>query len=230
VANVVLWIAPRPFDGGSWNVKTNETPTEAADAGRRDAEIDELIAWLDTCRAALDAHGLTVLDEVFATFMDRHYDKVRRRARQWGVPTHEARDFVQEVFFAFHGRVRDHGVKRSLLTTLHIVTRGKLLQDARDRRGVPESVCLPSSGSLPESSVDVERAIDRRTLARKFVHELPEKHQAVVNKMLLEDKTAAEAAEELGLPEGTVKTRLRAAVRLLYARAAPWLPQSQRKA
>jgi RNA polymerase sigma factor (sigma-70 family) len=211
-------------------VKMNETPTEAADAGRRDAEIDEKIAWLDTCRAALDAHGLAVLDEVFAPFMLRHYDKIRRRARRWGVPKDQARDFVQEVFIAFHGRVRDHGVKRSLLTTLNIVARGELLHDARARRGAPESVCLPSSGSLPESSVDVERAIDLRTLARRFVHELPEKHQAVVNKMLLEDKTAAVAAEELGLAEGTVSSRLRAAVRLLRARAAPWLPQSQRKA
>jgi RNA polymerase sigma-70 factor, ECF subfamily len=215
------------------DVKTNETPTEAADAGRRDAEIDEKIAWLDTCRTALDAHGLTVLDEVFPPFMLRHYGKVRRRARRWGVPKDEARDFVQEVFFGLHGRVRRHGVKRSLLTTLNIVARGELLHDARARRGLPMTVGFPSSESespLPQSSVDVERAIDQRTIAREFVHELPEKLQAVVKKVLLEDKTTAVAAEELGLAEGTVKSRLRAAIRLLYTRAAPWLPQSQRKA
>src|SRR5262249_14399813 len=135
-----------------------------------------------------------------------------------------------DVFFAFHGRVRDHGVKRSLLTTLNIVARGKLLHDARSRRRTPPSVCLPSSGSaLPESSVDLARAIDLRT-ARTFVHELSEAHRAVVEKCILEDKTAPVAALELGLAEGTVLSRLRAAVHLLRARTAPWLPQSQRDA
>jgi RNA polymerase sigma factor (sigma-70 family) len=193
--------------------------------------MDAKIAWLNTCRAALDAHGLAVLDEVFPYFMNRHYGKVRRRALRWGVPRNEAPDLAQEVFIALHGRVRDQGVKRSLLTTLHIVTRGKLLHDARARRGAPESVCLPSSGSaLPESSVDLERAIDLRTLARKFVHELSEAHQAVVKKVLLEDKTVPVAAGELGLSEGTADSRLRVAIRRLRALAAPWLPESQRKA
>jgi RNA polymerase sigma factor (sigma-70 family) len=212
-------------------VKTKETPADPAGAGRVDAEIDEKIAWLDTCRAALDGHGLAVLDEVFAPFMRRHYDKVRRRALRWGVPKDQAPDLVQEVFFALYGRVRDHGVKRTLLTTLNIVARGKLLHDARDRRCAPRSVCLPSSGSAPpESPVDVERAIDLRTVARDFVRELSGEHQAVVEKVLLQDKTVAVAAGELTLAEGTVWSRLRAAVRELRARAAPWLPPSQRDA
>ncbi len=219
------------FDGGSWNVKPNETPTEAvAAAARRDAQLDEKIALLDACHTALDASGLAVLDAVFAPFMRRHYDKVRRRAVRWGVPEDDASDLVQEVFFAFHGRVRDHGVKRSLLTTLHIVARGKLLHAARARRQAPPTVGLPSSGSaLPESSVDLARAVDLRT-ARSFVHELSEEHQVVVEKVILEDKSAGVAAGELGLPEGTVCSRLRAAVELLRARTAPWLPQSQRDA
>jgi RNA polymerase sigma factor (sigma-70 family) len=212
-------------------VNMNETPAEAAaGAGRRDAEIDAKIAWLDTCRTALDAHGLAVLDEVFPPFMDRHYGKVRRRALRWGVPKNEARDFVQEVFFALHGRVRGHGVKKSLLTTLNIVARGMLLHDVRARRGIPTTVGLPSSASaLPESSVDVERAIDLRT-ARSFVHELSQKRQAVVTKVLLEGKTVRDAAAELGLSEDAVESRLRDAIRQLRARAAPWLPKSQRKA
>lgn len=212
-------------------MKTNETPADAARAGRVDAEIDEKIAWLDTCRSALDARGLAVLDEVFAPFMRRHYGKVRRRALRWGVPEDHAQDLVQEVFFALHGRIRDHGVKRTLLTTLHIVARGKLLHDARARRRAPPSVCLPSSGSaLPESAVDVERAIDLRTVARDFVHELSAQHRAVVEKVLLQDKTVAVAAGELRLAEGTVWSRLRAAIGQLRARAAPWLPPSQRDA
>lgn len=211
-------------------MKTDETEAETpAGAGRRDASIDEKIAWLDTCRTALDARGLAVLDEVFGPFMRRHYGKVRRRALRWGVLEDDAPDLAQDIFFAFHGRVREHGVKRTLLTTLNIVTRGRLLRNARDRRRAPPSVCIPSSESaLPESSVDVARAIDLRT-ARSFVHELSEPHQAVVKKVILEDKTVAVAAWELGLPEGTVWSRLRAAVGLLRERTGPWLPQSQRK-
>jgi RNA polymerase sigma-70 factor (ECF subfamily) len=212
-------------------VKTNETPAEAAaGAGRRDAQLDEQIAWLDTCHTALDARGLAVLEEVFGPFMNRHYGKVRRRAVRWGVPESDVPDLVQNVFIALNDRVRDHGVKRSLLTTLNIVARGKLLHDARARRRTPPTVSLPmSEPGLPESSVDLLRAIDLRT-ARKFVHELSDEHQGVIQKFVLEDKTAAEVAAELGIPEGTVWSRLRAAIAVLRARTAPWLPQSQRNA
>jgi len=212
-------------------VKTDEIETEGAiGAPTRDAPIDEKIAWLDACRTGLDAQGLALLDEVFPLFMRRHYGKVRRRALRWDVLEADVPDLVQDVFFAFHGRVREHGVKRNLLTTLNIVARGKLLHEARARRRTPTSVCLPSSGSaLPESSVDLVRAIDLRT-ARSFLHELSAAHRAVVEKIILEDKTSRAAAVELGLHEGTVLSRLRAAVRQLRARTAPWLPQSQRDA
>jgi RNA polymerase sigma factor (sigma-70 family) len=210
-------------------VKTNEIPGEAAAAARRrEAQIDDQIAWLDTCRTALDARGRGVLDEVFKPFMRRHYGEIRRRALRWGVPERHVPDVVQDVFIALHARVGKHGVKRNLLTTLHIVARGELLHYLRDRRRAPESVGVEAPQSdLPESSVDLARAIDLRT-ARSFVHELSKKHQAVVTKVILEGKGAAVAAGELGLTEGTVNSRLRAAVALLRARTAPWLPQSQR--
>jgi RNA polymerase sigma factor (sigma-70 family) len=212
-------------------MKTDETQVEAVGgAPRPDATIDEKIAWLDTCRTALDARGLAVLDDVFDPFMDKHYDNICRRAVRWDVLEADAPDLAQDVFFAFHGRVKAHGVKRSLLTTLNIVTRGKLLEDVRARRRTPPSVCIPSSESaLPESSVDLARAIDLRTV-RRFVDDLSEEHQAVVKNCTLEGKTTAVAAAELCLAEGTVKSRLRAALRLLRARTAPWLPQSQRDA
>jgi RNA polymerase sigma-70 factor (ECF subfamily) len=209
-------------------VKTDEIEAEGAvGAPPRDAPIDEKIAWLDACRKGLDARGLAVLDEVFPVFMRRHYGRVRRRALRWDVLEADVPDLVQDVFFALHGRVREHGVKRNLLTTLHIVARGKLLHEARTRRRTPTSVCFPSSGSAPPaSSVDLARAIDLRT-ARSFIRDLSDAHRAVVEKIILEEKTSRVVALELGLAEGTVLSRLRAALHQLRARTAPWLPQSE---
>jgi DNA-directed RNA polymerase specialized sigma24 family protein len=169
-----------------------------------------------------------VLDEVFPVFMRRHYGKVRRRALRWDVCEADVPDLVQEVFFALHGRVREHGVKRSLLTTLHIVARGKLPHEARARRRTPTSVCFRSSGSAPPaSSVDLARPIDLRT-ARSFIDDLSKPHRAVVEKIILEGQISRVVALELGLAEGTVLSRLRAVLHLLRARTAPWLPQSER--
>lgn len=212
-------------------MKTNEVLEAAAGAGRADAAIAEKIAWLETCGTALDAHGSTVLDEVFATVMLTHYSRVARRIQSWRVPECDAEDLLQEVFITLNNRVRSQGAKDGFRRLLAKITWGKLKNHLRDAAQAPETTPIPSSGSaLPESAVDVDRALDLRELRRRFFPELSDDHQAVAEKAILGDLSDEETAAALGLPLGTVKSRLRAAKKVLRALGGTWMPESQQEA
>ena len=88
---------------------------------------------------------------------------------------------------------------------------------------------MPSSGSaLPESEVDLPRAIDFRNAVRTLLPQLSTEQRAVVQKAILDELSDAETAEALGLAVGTVKTRRRLALRTLRELGLPWL-ESQRR-
>ena len=64
----------------------------------------------------------------------------------------------------------------------------------------------PDSGLVQGETVEA---------VRKAIGELPENQQIVVRSRIYEDKTFAVIAEELGLPLGTVLTRMRLAMQKL---------------
>lgn len=208
---------------------TNETPAEAAGALSPGATIAEKIDWLETCHTALDDRAIAVFNEVFATIMRTHDRWVWRRILKWGVPENLAKELSQEVFAALIRRVKHHGVKGGFRKLIGKITKGKLLNFKRDEDLAPKTECIPSSGSAPaESAVDVDRAIDLRELAQRSRDELSPDHRAVVQKAILEDLSDEEAAAQLGLPVGTMKSRLRAAIAVLRALETERLTPSER--
>jgi RNA polymerase sigma-70 factor, ECF subfamily len=142
---------------------------------------------------------------------------------------HEAEDLVQETFFALHNHILEHGFPDSLSGRLRVLTEGKLLNHLRTERRDPVSVGLPSSGSeKPRSDLDVERFLTHRERARRLIDQLSPEHQSVIDTVILKDLSHHDAAALLGVPEGTVKSRLIAAKRELWELANRLLPPSQR--
>jgi RNA polymerase sigma-70 factor (ECF subfamily) len=112
---------------------------------------------------------------------------------------------------------------------LHALVRGRVLNHARAQKRDPFSIGLPSSGSeKPGSQLDVERALHFQEVARRIFSQLSPEHQEVIAKVVIRGLTHTDAAAELGIPEGTLKSRLLAAKRALLALAEPLLPPSQR--
>jgi RNA polymerase sigma factor (sigma-70 family) len=73
---------------------------------------------------------------------------------------------------------------------------------------------------LPEPAVLPGEPQDWRPLLDQEVRRLPEKYRAAVVLCELEGRTRSEAARQLGLPEGTLSSRLAAARRMLAQRLA----------
>jgi RNA polymerase sigma factor (sigma-70 family) len=74
---------------------------------------------------------------------------------------------------------------------------------------------------IPETSVpERERCVDLQPLLDQALSRLPDKYRVVVVLCELEGKTRSEAARQLGLPEGTIASRLARARTMLAKRLA----------
>ena len=89
---------------------------------------------------------------------------------------------------------------------------------ARDHLGRRRvEVALPDDLAQPAQG-DPAVGEEIRTMVRRAVAQLPAKHRIVVTLALIEEQPHREIAEALGIPLGTVKSRLFHAVRLLRLR------------
>jgi RNA polymerase sigma-70 factor (ECF subfamily) len=81
-------------------------------------------------------------------------------------------------------------------------------------------VDLPEPGLGPDHAVD---ALELRGVVRVAVMQLSEKHRAVIVLRLFHDYSTRETADALGVPEGTVLSRLSRAMRELEIRLEPYV-------
>jgi RNA polymerase sigma-70 factor, ECF subfamily len=151
----------------------------------------------------------------------------------------DADDVGQETFIRFHRALGSFRGESSLKTYLvHIAMNLSLNALKRRRRSLLRFVSNDDDSdeiaSLPEPRVgpagDVD-ASELQDIVRAAVARLGEKHRAVVVLRLFHDYSTRETAEVLGLPEGTVLSRLSRAMKELetqlrpYVRAGAALPE-----
>jgi len=167
-------------------------------------------------------------DRAFAALVERYESAVAATAAGMLGPGDDADDVGQEAFIRFH-RSLDHFRGESSLKTylVHIAMNLSLNALRRRRRSVfrfisrdetPIESAEPSVG--PDGNVDVE---ELRVLVRRAVSQLNEKHRAVVVLRMFDDCSTRDAAKILGIPEGTVLSRLSRAMKELEALLAPYI-------
>ncbi len=132
-----------------------------------------------------------------------------------------AEDVAQEVFAQLWTRPYGFDARRgSLRTWLSMLAHRRAVDwvrsEARHRRDAraDDSAlhAIPDAGPGPhETVVDRERSL----LLHTALAELPRSQREVVHLAYFAGRTYRQAAVELGIPEGTAKTRLRSALRKL---------------
>ena len=128
---------------------------------------------------------------------------------------HETEDAFQATFLVFVRKVASIAQRDLLTNWLHGVaqqTALKARQKARRRRERPLA-------DAPEPTViDREPSFDLRPILDRELSRLPAKYRAAIILCDLEGKSRKEAAGELGIPEGTVASRLDRAREMLAKR------------
>lgn len=159
--------------------------------------------------------------EAFGELFDRFRDRVYWQALRHTGSAHDAEDITALVFLeAWRNRMRVRVVDGSPLPWLLVTTNNVVRNHARTQRRHQRAMARVSPERdlpdfAPESDAHLDGAARREAVVEAFARLSP-KEQDVVSLCVLEDMSLAQAAAALGVPTGTVKSRLsRAKARLL---------------
>ena len=153
--------------------------------------------------------------EAFGRLFGRYAPKVKAHLVARGAPAGVADELTQEVMLIVWRKAAlfDAG-KGSLVTWLYTISRNCLLNQVRaaGRREIDIDVEAPEPGDAPPTGeqhlIDRER---RRGLAAA-VERLPPEQREILQRAYWKGQTLQECADEIQIPLGTVKTRVRLAL------------------
>ncbi len=156
---------------------------------------------------------------------ERHGERVQRLCRRLLGRAADAEDAAQDVFVRLFERARSFDGRARFSTWLHRLTVNTCLhriERERQRRGPP----LPADGDEPAdaraSPLDAAARAEAGERLERLLGRLSAEHRAVLVLRELEQLSYREIALALGIPEGTVMSRLsRARESLLRLLGAP---------
>ncbi|TCL79388.1 RNA polymerase sigma-70 factor (ECF subfamily) [Rathayibacter sp. PhB179] len=164
----------------------------------------------DEWRAARSGDG-----EAFARVFDRHQSRVFRHSLALVPSIDDAQDVVGITFLeAWRKRASVRFVSGSLLPWLLVTathSSRNVSRSARRYRALLERVPRSESLAGPEELLDEGPAV-------AALRDLAPHHRDVITLCVIEGLSEAEAGEALGVPSGTVKSRLHRAKKALASR------------
>jgi len=156
----------------------------------------------------------------FAALFDRHRDRVFGHALRLLRDPHDAEDATAMVFLeAWRRRDAVHIVDGSILPWLLVTTNNVIRNQTRSARRYRTALArLPRPEVQSDHAEHIDSSIDngqRDRRVRDAFAALPPRDQDVITLCVIEELSLAEAAATLGVPVGTVKSRLSRAKRKL---------------
>lgn len=165
--------------------------------------------------------------EATATLYERHLERVRRACRAVLGDDGLAEDVAQDVFVEFFARPNRADLDRSPLAAyLAMMARRRAvdLVRSRERARHREQLAAELATSRSDRSAG---GVDGTVVGLDVwgaVQALPPAQRVVVDLAFRADRTYRQAADELGISEGTAKSRIRSALTRL--RAEPGLAEA----
>ena len=177
--------------------------------------------WAEAMRAERRGEAIAyerMLKEV-ATALRR---SLAPRLVRVSVGAHEAEDLVQEILIGLHRKRHTWDPARPFLPWLHTITRYKLIDFMRHRRGDTRrrvDLALEDWGEIVESPADEADCstweVDRHLAV------LPMSQRKIVRAIAVEGASVRNVARGLATSEGAVRVTLHRAIKRLLAAADP---------
>jgi RNA polymerase sigma-70 factor (ECF subfamily) len=200
-------------------VKRDVTSIDAAPgAASRDASARESGPTDDDLMAGLIARRITALEQLYDRYSALVFSVSLRVLYDWQL----AEDVTQEVFLRLWQRPESYDPTRGrLLSWLMSVTRNraiderrKLSRRVRSEDGEEPLLTLRDLDARDDPVLGLALA-ETRAVVRKAMQSLPPAQRQVVELAYFGGLTQTEIADKTGVPLGTVKTRVRLAMRKL---------------
>ena len=126
-----------------------------------------------------------------------------------------AEDVVQETMVrAWREARRLDPAQPSLMPWLATVARRIVIDEQRRRRARPSEIGSDMVDKTPVADDETEKLL-RKVLVAEALQALSAAHREVLSETILRDRTVNEAADVLGIPVGTVKSRVYYALKAL---------------
>jgi RNA polymerase sigma-70 factor (ECF subfamily) len=165
----------------------------------------------------------------FSALVDRHSGRLMAYFYRQSGDRDLAEDCTQEVFVRLYRARERYGPTASFPTFLYTIARNYWIDVVRSRRARPREALLGSDKgeesplSWNEASTDDEpeaaaEAAEQVVRLRAALSTLGEGQREAVQLGVIEGLPYAEVADILGVPVGTVKSRVHAAIRVLRQR------------
>jgi RNA polymerase sigma-70 factor, ECF subfamily len=167
-------------------------------------DVGELMRRIaqDADRAAFQALFLQLAPRV-KTYLIRH-----------GAPPGLAEDLAQETLLTVWRKAAYFDpAKASVAAWVFTIARNLRIDTIRrERSAMAYALAAPEPQAAPETPEDDSQTAEREVLVNEAIKSLPREQLEVVRLSFFFDKPHAEIANELSLPLGTVKSRLRLAL------------------
>ncbi len=140
----------------------------------------------------------------------------------------ESDDVGQETFIRFYKNLDKFEEKSSIKTYLVRIAMNRSIDELRRRKRISakhQSIddSVGSSWEPSEDGADLLESRSQRDLVRMGIKNLAEDHRAVIVLRMIDGYSTKETAEILGVPEGTVLSRLARAQKSLTAILKPYM-------
>lgn len=199
-----------PAEGSDTNYGRKASP-KSMSAAKRDA------IWLHDIAERQDAKALSDLFEIYGP-------KLKGWLMARGVGNGTAEDIVQDVMIkVWTGAHMFDPAKASFATWVYRMTRNRWIDHQRKHGRMdvrdPELMKIIADDEVPSAEVNFMAQQDSDML-REQIARLSVPQQTAIRMAFMEFKTHKEIAAEIGVPLGTVKTRIRSAIQALKSNMA----------
>ena len=171
---------------------------------------------LSTSAPGLDDRALVAAHvagdpEAFGELVRRHRDRLWAVALRTTSDPEEAADALQDAFISAYRNAASYRGEAAVTTWLHRVVVNACLDRMRRRKARP-TVHIPDdepdtgARAVPDPRDDMDR-LELRMEIDKALRALPVDQRSAIVLVDVEGLSVSEAAEVLGVPEGTVKSR-----------------------
>lgn len=176
--------------------------------------------------AALQAIGAEQSREAFAQFFEHFAPRVKAYFQRLGADAGSAEELTQDVMLTVWRRAATYDAKKAAPSTwVFTIARNRYIDVKVRKNGgaqfVPVDDLWPVLEAEQASTPEQAELLLRGAELRQSMQTLPPAQAEVIEKAFFEDKTHQEIADELGVPVGTVKSRIRLALQRLSAIFVP---------
>ena len=170
-------------------------------------------------------------NNAFRTLVERHQKNIARTVSGMLGASMDVDDVVQEVFIRLHRHLDRFRGDAALSTFLKRIAINLSLDALRCRKRIRRRFVSRDDHEiyLPEPEADrfQEDTFDRRQLIEQALSSLRPQHRAVIVLRLIDDYSTKETAAILGVPQGTVLSRLSRATAKMRLVLAPILAEEE---